>query len=192
MAEDNKTRIPLWLYPDTIKKADELFPKDNCKSRSEFIEKAIIFYCGYMTSGENNKFLPSAITSTLAGIVENSENRMARLLFKLAVEMSMMMNVLASNAEIDETLLQKLPDTADLFEYEDYLKNRTRENASEFLSIALENNLDLIGKKKNFVDYIANRPRVEKHKDSNLPELMRYAENFSIANVLKRYLKILL
>lgn len=108
MAEDNKTRIPLWLYPDTIKRADELFPKNNCKSRSEFIEKAIIFYSGYITSGENNKFLPSAITSTLAGIVENSENRMARLLFKLAVEMSMMMNVLASNVEIDETLLQKL------------------------------------------------------------------------------------
>lgn len=108
MAEDNKSRIPLWLYPDTIRKADELFPKDNCKSRSEFIEKAIIFYSGYITSGENNKFLPSAITSALAGIVENSENRIARLLFKLAVEMSMMMNVLASNAEIDETLLQKL------------------------------------------------------------------------------------
>ncbi len=108
MAEENKTRIPLWLYPETIKKADELFPKDNCKSRSEFIEKAIIFYSGYITSGENNKFLPSAITSTLTGIVENSENRMARLLFKLAVEMSMMMNILASNAEIDETLLQKL------------------------------------------------------------------------------------
>ncbi|MEW5920802.1 MAG: MobP3 family relaxase [Bacillota bacterium] len=59
-------------------------------------------------------------------------------------------------------ILKILPDTADLFEYEDYLKNPTSENASEFISIALENNLDLIGKKKNFVDYIANRPRVEK------------------------------
>jgi hypothetical protein len=59
-------------------------------------------------------------------------------------------------------ILKMLPETSDLFEYEDYLNNPTRENASEFISIALENNLDLIGKKKNFVDYIANRPRVEK------------------------------
>ena len=59
-------------------------------------------------------------------------------------------------------ILKMLPDTADLFEYEDYLNNPTRENASEFISIALENNLDLIGKKRKFVDYIANRPRVEK------------------------------
>ena len=59
-------------------------------------------------------------------------------------------------------ILQELPDSADLFEYEDYQKSPTRENASEFISIALENNLDLIGKKKNFVDYIAHRPKVEK------------------------------
>jgi hypothetical protein len=59
-------------------------------------------------------------------------------------------------------ILKMMPDISDLFEYEDYLNNPTRENASEFISIALENNLDLIGKKKNFVDYIANRPRAEK------------------------------
>ena len=108
MAEENKKRIPLWLYPETIKKTDELFPKDNCKSRSEFIEKAIHFYSGYITSGENNKYLPSAITSTLSGIVESSENRIARLLFKLAVEMSMMMNILASTADVDENTLRRL------------------------------------------------------------------------------------
>lgn len=108
MAEENKKRIPLWLYPETIKKTDELFPKDNCKSRSEYIEKAIHFYSGYITSGENNKYLPSAITSTLSGIVESSENRIARLLFKLAVEMSMMMNILAANADVDENTLRRL------------------------------------------------------------------------------------
>ena len=108
MAEEKKKRIPLWIYPTTQKKVIELYKKDNCKSQSEFIEKAIIFYSGYVSSQDNLKFLPIAITSALSGIIENSENRIARLLFKLAVEMSMMMNILASNAEIDETLLQKL------------------------------------------------------------------------------------
>lgn len=58
-------------------------------------------------------------------------------------------------------ILLKFPDTADLFEYEDYLKEQTRENASEFISMAVEQNLDLLGKRKNYVGYIANRPRVE-------------------------------
>ena len=35
-------------------------------------------------------------------------------------------------------------------------------NASEFISCAVEQNLDLIGKPGNYVDYIANRPRVER------------------------------
>jgi len=59
-------------------------------------------------------------------------------------------------------ILRELPDTADMFEHEDYIKNPTRENASEFITQALENNLDFIGKRKNFVDYVANRPRVER------------------------------
>lgn len=108
MVDGNKKRFPLWIYPETQQKVLELYRKDNCRSQSEFIEKAIIFYSGYVSSKDNTKFLPVAITSALAGIVENSENRMARLLFKLAVEMSMIMNILASTVEIDEPLLQKL------------------------------------------------------------------------------------
>ncbi|OPX92223.1 MobP3 family relaxase [Pelotomaculum sp. PtaB.Bin117] len=58
-------------------------------------------------------------------------------------------------------IISKLPDTAGLFEYEDYLKDKTRENASEFIAVALEQNLDLLGKRENYVGYIANRPGAE-------------------------------
>ena len=40
--------------------------------------------------------------------MQDSENRTARLLFKLAVEVSIMMNVLASELEINESDLEKL------------------------------------------------------------------------------------
>lgn len=59
-------------------------------------------------------------------------------------------------------LITEFPDSKNLFEYEDYLENKTLENASEFITIALEHNLDMVAKKENYVDYIANRPRVEK------------------------------
>ena len=58
-------------------------------------------------------------------------------------------------------IISKLPDTAGLFEYEDYLKDKTRENALEFIAVALEQNLDLLGKRENYVGYIANRPGAE-------------------------------
>lgn len=59
-------------------------------------------------------------------------------------------------------IIKEFPNTKNLFEYEDYIKNRTIENASEFISIALEQNLDKASKRQNYVDYIANRPRVER------------------------------
>lgn len=108
MTEENKKRIPLWLYPSTLESVDRWQEQDNCKSRSEFIEKAVRFYCGYISSGDAARFLPVAITSAVTGAVDASENRTARLLFKLAVEMSMMMNVLAANVDIDETTLGRL------------------------------------------------------------------------------------
>jgi len=108
MPEENKRKFALWIHPDTQERIKELYKKDNCKSQSEFIEKAIRFYCGYVSSESGMEFLPTAITTAMAGIVETSENRVARLLFKLSVEMSMMMNVLADTTEIGESYLRGL------------------------------------------------------------------------------------
>jgi len=50
MPEENKKRFPLWMYPSTQQRVQELYEKDNCKSQSEFIEKAIRFYIGYLSA----------------------------------------------------------------------------------------------------------------------------------------------
>ncbi len=48
------------------------------------------------------------LTDVLRGMLDDSENRMARMLFKLAVETDMMMHVLAAEYGIDETTLRAL------------------------------------------------------------------------------------
>ncbi len=105
---ENKKKFPLWMYPETRKLVTDWYKRDNCQSQSEFIEKAIKFYCGYISAEEGVRFLPAAITSAMTGMVDSLENRMARLIFKLTVEMSMMMNILASNADFDEDTLRRL------------------------------------------------------------------------------------
>ena len=67
-----------------------------------------------------------------------------------------------SQKERIQEIVTKIPDTKQIHEYYDYLQRPTRENASEFITQALENHLDIIAKKKNYVDYLANRPGVEK------------------------------
>ncbi len=103
-----KSRATVWLYPSTMEVMDATLSKDNCKSRSEFIERAIQFYAGYISGQEATAYLPAALVAALRGTVQSSEDRIARLLFKLTVEISMMMNVLAAGLEIDSSQLDAL------------------------------------------------------------------------------------
>ena len=103
-----KRKFALWIKESTLDMGENIYKEDNCGSRSEFIEKAIIFYIGYLSSNDNSQYLPNILTSTLKSIVAESDNRMNRMIFKLAVELAMTMNVVAATQNIDKELLNKL------------------------------------------------------------------------------------
>lgn len=48
------------------------------------------------------------VTSTLKSIVAESDNRTSRMLFKIAVELAVLQNVVAATNEIDEITLNRL------------------------------------------------------------------------------------
>lgn len=87
---------------------DGWLKEDNCKSRSEFIEKALRFYMGYKNSEDTTSYLSKTLVSVLEGVVHNETNRIASLQFKLAVEAAMMMNVLATEINISKADLRAL------------------------------------------------------------------------------------
>ena len=101
---ENKKKFALWMYPDTLQKVGEIYRQDNCESKSEFIEKAVNFYIGYLTSEDNKSFLPSIVTSTLKSIVAESDNRTS----KIAVELAILQNIVAATNEIDDVSLKRL------------------------------------------------------------------------------------
>lgn len=64
--------------------------------------------------------------------------------------------------QLIEKLLKDFPDCKDMLEYEDYVKEPTIKNATEFISRAIEDNIGRIDMKgKTYADYIATRPNVE-------------------------------
>lgn len=64
--------------------------------------------------------------------------------------------------ELIRQIVRDFPAAKEMLEYTDFLLRPTMGNASEFISCVMEQNLDLTGKRENYVDYIANRPRVER------------------------------
>ena len=105
---EEKTRIHTRLSPETKRKLDLAMPRANCQSQNEFVEKAICFYSDYITAQEVTDFLAPMLVSALRATVQSSENRIARLMFKETVELSMMMNVLAAGLDVNTDQLDKL------------------------------------------------------------------------------------
>ena len=108
---DGKRKFALYIRESTLEQVRKWYPQDNCTSQSEFIEKAIQFYIGFISSENGSDYLPKIITSTLKGIVNESDNRISRILFKMAVEQAITMNVVAATCNISRDQIEKLRGT---------------------------------------------------------------------------------
>ena len=97
MSEENKTRTAVWLLPATIRRMDGWMEEANCKTRSEFIEKALHFYMGYLNSEDTTEYLSDALVAALRGIVQSDSDRMRRLIFKWAVELGILSHTVAAH-----------------------------------------------------------------------------------------------
>ena len=107
-SKERKRKFALWVRESTLEKVRQWYGQDNCASQSEFIEKAVLFYVGYLASNNAGDYLPQIIVSTLKAIISESDNRISRILFKQAVEQAIMMNVTAATCNISREQLDQL------------------------------------------------------------------------------------
>ena len=102
MASEKKMRLTVWLYPKDREKMDRWYEEDNCKSESEFVEKALRFYIGYLESNDTSGYLCEVLSALINGILENNNNRLRSLLFKWAVELNICCHTVAAHFGADE------------------------------------------------------------------------------------------
>ena len=101
MSEENKKRTAVWLSPGVIRRMDSWLEEDNCSTRSEFIEKALRFYMGYLATEDTSEYLSQALVDTLQGIVADNSNRLRTMIFKWCVELNMMGHTIAAHFRAD-------------------------------------------------------------------------------------------
>ena len=106
--EYKKQRYSVWLSKDAVQKSDAAVVMEGLTNRSDFIEKAIHFYSGYLYQEKHMDFLSDVILESIAGIVKTSENHLARMLFKIAVEMAKLESMLAAINDMDEVTMRRL------------------------------------------------------------------------------------
>ena len=101
MSDENKKRTAVWLSPGVIRRMDSWLEEDNCSTRSEFIEKALRFYMGYLATEDTSEYLSQALVDTLQGIVADNSNRLRTMIFKWCVELNMMGHTIAAHFRAD-------------------------------------------------------------------------------------------
>lgn len=108
MGFESKQKFALWIYPQTLREIEQKYRGDNCQSKSEFIEKAIRFYLGYLNEEQGVNYLSPMITETVKAEIKGTEQRLARLLFKVAVELGKVSHLIAATNDVDDETLRQL------------------------------------------------------------------------------------
>ncbi len=109
-----KERFVIYLYPETLEKIKELYRNDDCRTQSQFVEKALRFYIGHLLADDDASYLPNAMLSTMKSIVAESENKISRTFYKVAVELAMVQNCFAySHKDITVESLARLRESVE-------------------------------------------------------------------------------
>lgn len=101
MKEENskKKKVGLYLDDKTYEEVKATYRKDNCSSLTEFMEKAVNYYLGYVNSNRMVDYLSPTIMSSLRAASNENVTRLSRMLFKVAVEVAIMNNLVAATIQ---------------------------------------------------------------------------------------------
>ena len=97
-------RMPNELWNTCVEMSKELgygFPSD-------FIRDAIEFFIEWNNRKSSEKFLTPALESVMRGIVKDSEDRICRLLFKMAVDMNMLSHLVLQDYRYSSEELRQI------------------------------------------------------------------------------------
>ncbi len=103
---DNKDRLTYRPEPETKQKIERWYREDNCRSKNEFIEKAVNRYADMLSAGESTT-LPRAVQSAIDNRLKPFKDRISSLLYKQAVEMDMMTSLVLQSLNVSEEVLRQ-------------------------------------------------------------------------------------
>jgi len=105
---NDKVKFALYLPPEKKAELERRYREDGCRSITVFIEKAIDFYLGYLDADKAGAFLPKETLAAIDGRLGMFEDRMAKLLYKLIVELDMGMSAALDCVRMDDDYLRRL------------------------------------------------------------------------------------
>ena len=111
--ENQKRDYTFYLPPETSAKIDAHRCLEGKTTRSEFVDKAISFYCGVLDADENRAFLGDEIIKAMRVIVKDAEGRIFSHFRSQDISLSMLAVLFAGNLiGMDKEEIEEMRKTA--------------------------------------------------------------------------------
>ena len=107
--QNQKSSSGVMLTKAQWERCDRLANEKGYRSRNAFLRDAVDFYCSWLEKEQSERFLTPALESVIGAKIRDSEERINRNLFKIAVNLSVLAKiVLDENGNgYDEDLLAR-------------------------------------------------------------------------------------
>ena len=98
MAKDNMIAKGVRMPQEMGDMCDTMTKKTSESSRNELIRRAVEFYIEYLNHERFVEFLTPALESVIDGKIKDSEDRIARIIFKLAVDQNFLAHLIGNRS----------------------------------------------------------------------------------------------
>jgi metal-responsive CopG/Arc/MetJ family transcriptional regulator len=104
----NMVKTGISIDANLLTRCDASIPLTNAQSRSEFICEAIEYYIAVLHAQGSSKVLTPALESVVSSKIALTEDRISRMIFKLAVEVAMLNHQYAAAYTTEEDYIDWL------------------------------------------------------------------------------------
>ena len=124
---ENKKKYAYWMYPSMVKEIEKSLESANATSKSDFVCQAVKFYIRFLHLGKSMNLIAPLLEQTVHNEAESVERNLSEMMFKIAVELGVLSNVIcAAHNYSDETVsslrenvAEEVASTNGLFSFED-------------------------------------------------------------------------
>ena len=105
---DNNYTLTVRMDEKLKEEIQERLEEAHVRSLNAFIIKAIEFYLGYLRQGKNLNYISPILASSIKSEIKNTEHNLSEMVYKMAVQITMLTQVVADDHEFRSEYLEEL------------------------------------------------------------------------------------
>ena len=106
--KEEKYTLTIRMDSKTEQEIREKMDDAHVRSLNAFVLKAIDFYLGYLRQGKNLNYISPILASSIKSEIKNTEHNLSEIIFKVAVQLSMLTQIVADEKEFYPDYLEEL------------------------------------------------------------------------------------